>query len=98
MVESSLDYFKFGTVNPDDTRLIQAKAIEALVYYKSVTPKLRETPLKVEIRGDRAYLILPNGTSIPFMKLKKRSSKGQYEIWIVTETSLNYVLRNMLAQ
>ena len=91
-METMLDYFKSGTIEPDDMRLIQAKAIEALVYYKSMIPSLRGTPLKVEIKDDRAYLILPNGNSIPFMKLKKRKSKGEYEIWLLTDLSLNYVL------
>lgn len=103
-LKDSLDYFYFGEINFPDQNLLKAKAIEALIYYKTISPFFRKFPGgEIQIDKNGAYFLLKSPLKgeekqIPFLKLKKSRNKKEYEVWIATDTSLRYLLEYLLPQ
>ncbi len=91
-LEDAIDYFLFSEIKELDKNELQTKAIEALIYYKAVSPALRSSRFRVEVKDDSAYLILPGGTQVPFMKVRRSKRSPDYEVWIATDTSLKYIM------
>ena len=105
-LKEGLDYYRFSEIDFLDVNILKAKALEALTRYRVTVPILSKFPEKeIQIDSNAAYLLLKDykGESIhliPFLKVKKPKfpKDKKYEIWIATNTSLQYLLRYLLSQ